>query len=59
MISALIQKKLPRSILESVAKRERSSLGEGIINSLGKMNDRALMTLYKALVTGEQDEKGN
>lgn len=59
MILALAQKKLPRSILESVAKRERSPLGEGIINSLGKMNDRALMTLYKALITGEQDEKGN
>ncbi len=59
MIMALIQEKLPKAILESVAKKERSPLGVGIINSIGKMNDRALTTLYKALITGAQDEKGN
>lgn len=58
IIAALVHEKLPRSILESVAKRERSPLGEGIINSLGKMNDRTLTTLYRALIKGDQDEKG-
>ena len=55
MIVTLMREKLPRSLIELVAKKERSAIGEGIINMLGKLNERALTTIYRAIVERTTD----
>jgi len=52
MIQELLRIKIPTGLIEYIAKKERSNLGEGMINSLKKMNDGAIRSLYSALIEG-------
>ncbi|MBE18457.1 MAG: hypothetical protein CMO11_00540 [Thaumarchaeota archaeon] len=54
MIHELLKIKIPYGLIEYIAKKERSSLGEGMINSLKKMNDGAVRSLHSSLVEGNK-----
>tara|TARA_B100001750_G_C15511558_1_gene604043 strand:+ start:2013 stop:2636 length:624 start_codon:yes stop_codon:yes gene_type:complete len=50
MVDELIKIKIPIGLINYIAKKERSVLGSGMMNSLGKMNDQAIRSLYSAIV---------
>ena len=54
MSQELLRIKIPNGLIEYIAKKERSDLGEGMINSLKKMNDGAIRSLYSALIDGNK-----
>ena len=54
MIHELLKIKIPYGLIEYIAKKERSNLGEGMINSLKKMNDGAVRSLHSSLVDGNK-----
>ena len=54
MSQELLRIKIPTGLIEYIAKKERSNLGEGMINSLKKMNDGAIRSLYSALIDGNK-----
>jgi len=55
MVSQLIKTKIPSGLIEYVAKKERSDFGEGIMNSLSKMNDQAIRSLYSAIIDDKEE----
>ena len=54
MIHELLKIKIPNGLIEYIAKKERSNLGEGMINSLKKMNDAAVRSLHSSLIEGNK-----
>ena len=57
MVSQLIKTKIPSGLIEYVAKKERSDFGEGIMNSLSKMNDQAIRTLYYSIMEDKVEKE--
>ena len=58
MVNELFKIKIPAGLINYIAKKERSVLGAGTMNSLSKMNDRAIRSLYSAIIDdkGERDD---
>ena len=58
MVNELFKIKIPAGLIDYIAKKERSVLGAGTMNSLSKMNDRAIRSLYSAIIDdkGERDD---
>ena len=54
MIQELLRIKISGGLIEYIAKRERSDLGEGMINSIKRMNDGAVRSLYLSLIEGNK-----
>ena len=50
MVDELIKIKIPIGLINYIAKIERSVLGSGMMNSLNKMNDQAIRSLYYAIL---------
>ena len=50
MVDELIKIKIPTGLINHIAKKERSVLGSGMMNSLYKMNDQAIRSLYYAIL---------
>ena len=50
MVDELIKIKIPTGLINYIAKKERSVLGSGMMNSLNKMNDQAIRSLYSAIL---------
>jgi len=50
MVDELMQIKIPTELINYIAKKERSVLGSGMMNSLNKMNDQAIRSLYSAIL---------
>ena len=50
MVDELIKIKIPTGLINHIAKKERSVLGSGMMNSLNKMNDQAIRSLYSAII---------
>ena len=50
MVDELMQIKIPTGLINYIAKKERSVLGSGMMNSLNKMNDQAIRSLYYAIL---------
>ena len=58
MVNELFKIKIPAGLIDYIAKKERSVLGAGTMNSLSKMNDQAIRSLYSAIIDdkGERDD---
>ena len=54
MIQELLRIKISGGLIEYIAKRERSDIGEGMINSIKRMNDGAVRSLYLSLIEGNK-----
>ena len=50
MVDELIKIKIPTGLINHIAKKERAVLGSGMMNSLNKMNDQAIRSLYYAIL---------
>ena len=56
MVDELIKIKIPIGLINYIAKKERSVLGSGMMNSLNKMNDQAIRSLYYAILEDKLKE---
>jgi len=55
MVNELFKIKIPAGLIDYIAKKERSVLGAGIMNSLSKMNDQAIRSLYSAIIDDKEE----
>lgn len=55
MVNELFKIKIPAGLINYIAKKERSVLGAGIMNSLSKMNDQAIRSLYSAIIDDKEE----
>ena len=55
MVNELFKIKIPAGLIDYIAKKERSVLGAGTMNSLSKMNDRAIRSLYSAIIDDKEE----
>lgn len=57
MTQELIRIKIPAGVINYIAKKERSIVGAGTINSLNKMNDQAIRSLYSAIIEDKEERE--
>ena len=55
MVNELFKIKIPAGLIDYIAKKERSVLGAGTMNSLSKMNDQAIRSLYSAIIDDKEE----
>jgi len=55
MVNELFKIKIPAGLINYIAKKERSVLGAGTMNSLSKMNDQAIRSLYSAIIDDKEE----
>ena len=55
MVNELFKIKIPAGLIKYIAKKERSVLGAGTMNSLSKMNDQAIRSLYSAIIDDKEE----
>ena len=55
MVNELFKIKIPAGVINYIAKKERSILGAGTMNSLSKMNDQAIRSLYSAIIDDKEE----
>ena len=55
MVNELFKIKIPAGVINYIAKKERSVLGAGTMNSLSKMNDQAIRSLYSAIIDDKEE----
>ena len=55
MVNELFKIKIPAGLIDYIAKKERSVLGSGTMNSLSKMNDQAIRSLYSAIIDDKEE----
>ena len=55
MVNELFKIKIPAGLIDYIAKKERSILGAGTMNSLSKMNDQAIRSLYSAIIDDKEE----
>ena len=57
MVNELFKIKIPAGLIDYIAKKERSVLGAGTMNSLSKMNDQAIRTLYYSIMEDKVEKE--
>ena len=55
IVNELFKIKIPAGLIDYIAKKERSVLGAGTMNSLSKMNDQAIRSLYSAIIDDKEE----
>ena len=55
MVNELFKIKIPAGLIDYIAKKERSVLGAGTKNSLSKMNDQAIRSIYSAIIDDKEE----